>query len=169
MALSGVPNAREPGSAGDLILTVVNGSEPWLDGGPNIRKGVPFFSSRLERMARVSDDNQLVPLRQSGQLLLEAREIAERIVVSLDEQRGLHDLRPLGWVTDLGAEPRMERVSEGDHGRHVRIGRREGADAGAHRGSGDQDRHGPALFPPESHAAEEIVHFVGKIPRDLGL
>src|SRR5713226_4300820 len=160
MALSGVPNAREPGSAGDLILTVANGSEPWLDVGPHVRKGVPFFSSRLERMARVSDDDQLVPLQQSGQLLLEAREIAERIVISLDEQRGLHDLRPLRRVSDLGSKPGMERISQGNHGGHVRVGGCEGAYAGAHRRSGDEDRDGPAFPPRKPHAPEEIVDLV---------
>jgi len=73
------------GSRSDLILTRESRPDPALDAGPHVGEGVPFFSPWLERVARVPDDDELVPLRQSGQLFLEAREIAERIVIALDE------------------------------------------------------------------------------------
>src|SRR5256885_39566 len=82
------------------------------------------------------DDDQFVRLGQPRELVSEAGEVAERVLVSLDNYDRLDDEWPFRGISDLGSKARMERIAQCNHAGHVRVRRRPGAHPSPHRFAG---------------------------------
>ena len=107
MALCRVPTAAFRVLTPYLILRSEIGADPTDHRFAHFRKRVALHAARLERVSGIRNHDELVRMRESRQFLSEAGEVAERIVVSLHEERARRDHRPLGRIPNLRTELRM--------------------------------------------------------------
>src|SRR5439155_26655103 len=98
------------------------------------------------------------------QLCPETIEVAKGVLVPLDKECRLDDVRPLRRILDLGAESRVERVSQRDHARNVSVDGREGTYPRPHRLSRGADWQPGALLSRESNRTEQVIHFRRQFP-----